>query len=150
MGRNYVAFALIAGNQHDGYCVERHGMMYPPEIGDTFNFGRGLTLWSGFFQTFVRDDLQADASAVERFVKMKGGMGASAEDINLRVAHMAGPGVWLVRNVDWKAWFKRAVHPEGAPAFFSMPTEHECDAAGIAYYLASVVLPRSRLFHAQP
>jgi hypothetical protein len=150
MGRNYVAWALIEGNQQDGYIVERHGMMYPPEIGDTFSFGRGLTLWSGFFLTFLREDLQADAAAAERFVKMKGGAGASAEDINLRIAGMVSPGTWLVRNVDWKTWFKRNVHPEGAPAFFSMPTEHEADAAGIAFYLASVVLPRSRLFHPQP
>lgn len=146
MGRNYVAWATVEGDPTNGYMVDRHGIIYPPDLGDTSSFGRSLSLWAGFFQIFLQQDLKPSAWAIERFVKMKGGAGAAAEDINLRIPGMTGPNGYLVRNVDWKVWFKKHVHPEGAPAYFRMPTEHEADAAGLAYYLASVILPRARLF----
>lgn len=141
-GRNYVSWAVIRGNVHKGFRLKRHGFIYPPDIGSTANFGSSLRLWASFFEVFLRKDLKPDAFAVERFIKMQGSAGSAAEDVNLRVAHMVAPDGYLVRNVDWKSWMKRHIHPDGAPAVFKTPTPHEADAAGIALYLGAVLLPR--------
>lgn len=141
-GRSYIAWAVVRGTVEDGFKLYRHGFIYPPDIGATGNFGSSLLLWDGFFDQFLRGDLKVDAFAVERFVKMMGSAGSSSEDVNLRVARMVRPNGFLVRNVDWKSWMKRYGHPDGAPALFKTPTPHEADAAGIAMYLGSVLLPR--------
>lgn len=141
-GRAYIAWAVLEGSTSEGWTLARHGFIYPPDLGSTSNFGSSLMLWDGFFDIFVREDLQASYFAVERFIKMQGSAGSAAEDVNLRVARMVRPNGFLVRNVDWKSWMKRMVHPEGAPAVFKTPTPHEADAAGIAFYLGSVLLPR--------
>jgi hypothetical protein len=141
-GRNYIAWAVIRGNTKLGFRLYRHGFIYPPDLGSTAAFGSSLLFWDGFFETFLRGDLRPDAFAVERFIKMQGSAGSAAEDVNLRVARMVRPDGFLVRNVDWKSWMKKKIHPEGAPAVFKTPTPHEADAAGIALYLGSVILPR--------
>jgi hypothetical protein len=141
-GRSYTAFAVIRGNVSQGFKLYRHGFIYPPDLGSTANFGSSLLLWDAFFENFLRNDLKVDAFAVERFIKMQGSAGSAAEDVNLRVGRMVRPGGFLVRNVDWKSWMKRHIHEDGAPAVFRTPTPHEADAAGIALYLGSVLLPR--------
>lgn len=146
-GRNYISWAVIKGTIGSGFKLKRHGFMYPPGLGGTTSFGSSLRLWGGFFEHFLRKDLKVDAYAVERFIKMQGSAGSAAEDVNLRVAHMTGPDGFLVRNVDWKSWMKRHIHPDGAPAVFKTPTPHEADAAGIALYLGAVLLPRQRNLH---
>lgn len=145
-GRQYIAWAVIRGTPESGWKLYRHGFIYPPELGNTASFGSGLLLWGGFFDHFVKKDLCANYCATERFIKMQGAAGSGAEDINLRVSQMARPGMSFVRNVDWKSWFKRTIHKDGAPAVFKTPTEHEADAAGIALYLGSVLLPRMKIY----
>lgn len=149
-GRNYVAFAVIEGNAIEGFELYRHGFIYPPDLGATADFGSSLQFWDGFFNVFLRNDLEVKAFAVERFIKMMGSAGSAAEDVNLRVSRMVGPDGFLVRNVDWKSWMKRNVHPDGAEAVFKTPTPHEADAAGIALYLGSVLLPRHRKQNLHP
>lgn len=141
-GRSYIAWAVIQGNLESGFSLYRHGFIYPPDLGSTAHFGSSLLLWDGFFENFLVNDLQPDAFAVERFIKMQGSAGSAAEDVNLRVARMVRPNGFLVRNVDWKSWMKKKIHPDGAPGVFRTPTPHEADAAGIALYLGSVILPR--------
>jgi len=67
-----------------------------------------------------------------------------SEDINLQLAGLAGPNAFFVRNTDWKRWFKTNIDQRGAPEYFGLSSDHEGDAAGIAYYLAGVLLPRER------
>ena len=55
-----------------------------------------------------------------------------------------GPSSFLVRNTEWKSWFQKYVHSKqdgGAHGYFNLSTPHESDAAGIALYLGSVILP---------
>lgn len=144
-GRKYVAWAVVVGLPSTGFRLYRHGLIYAPEMGDTWSFGRSLRFWESFFHMFMTRDLRVDAWVVERFKNQAGraGLGAASEEINLQIPAMSGPAARLVRNTDWKAWFKRYVHPEGAPAYFATPTPHEADAAGLALYLGSVLLPRA-------
>jgi hypothetical protein len=144
MGRNYVAWATVRGTAQHGFRLHRHGMLYGPELGDTATFGRSLTFWPSFFQHFVYNELGVKAYAAERFTYRPGGAGGASEEINIQIAGMGGPGGHLVRNTDWKSWFKKHVHADGAPGFFHTPTTHEADAAGIALYLACVLLPRAQ------
>jgi hypothetical protein len=143
MGRNYVAWATVRGTFNSGFHLHRHGFLFPPELGSTYEFGSTLNKWSNIFSWFVVKDLNADAWAAERFVYRPGGQGSGAEDICLRLGAMGVPSDGhMVRNTDWKSWFKRSVSPNGTQAFFCTPTEHEADAAGIALYLGSIILPR--------
>jgi len=142
MGRNYVAWAVVRGSLDQGFQLHRHGLLYPPDLGSTKNFGHTLTYWSHFFWMFLTLDLKPHGYGVERFVYRPGGQGAGAEDINLRLAGMMSPAGFLVRNTDWKTWFKRNVDSEGSLHYFRTPTEHEADAAGIALYTASVLWGR--------
>lgn len=136
MGRKYVAYAVLEYSDDVGYEVVRHGLMFPPDIGGTADFGRSLKQWENEFQMFVRHDLEVSLYGVERFTYRPGSQGQSSEEINLRIVGMQGPGSSNIRNTDWKSWFKREVHSGGAEEFFSFPTPHECDAAGIGLYTA--------------
>ena len=138
-GRKYIAWALICGNADTGFELERHGLLYPPDLGDTKSFGMSLRLWDSFFWAFVRGDLQPMAMGIERFTYRPGGTGGGSEDINLRLPAMMGHSSYLIRNTEWKSWFKRNVHKEGSEEYFGLPTPHEADAAGIALYTASVL-----------
>lgn len=142
MGRNYIAWAVVEGNEVDGWSLVRHGTLYPPDLGDTANYGQCLRFFSWFFEWFVINDMDVDYYGAERFIKMKGGAGTASEDINMYLGQMVLPHSRNVRNTDWKSWFKRHVHPDGAPAFFSTPTSHEADASGIALYTAQVLVGR--------
>jgi hypothetical protein len=148
MGRDYIAWSLLDGTKDDGFSLARHGIIYPPDHGDTQTFGSSLRFWEAFFEVFVRFDLEANACAAERFTYRPGGAGAAAEDINLRLPGMASTFTHLVRNTDWKSWFNRHVCADGTHAFFNTPTEHEADASGIALYLGCVILPRAKVFPA--
>jgi len=144
MGRKYIAWAVLRGSVERGFLLHRHGLLYPPDLGSTKLFGASLRMWESFFWTFVYRDLKPTAMAAERFTYRPGGQGASAEDINLRLPAMAGPNTFYFRNTEWKNWLHRNVCPKdqgGALSFFGTPTPHEADAAGIALYLGSVVLP---------
>lgn len=145
MGRKYVAWAIVRGSFDDGFSLYRHGLLYPPNLGDTKTFGSSLRLWEWFFWMFVERDLKPHAMAAERFTYRSTGGGQGSEDVNLRLPAMAGPSTFLVRNTEWKGWFHGNVHAKadgGAHSFFGLPTPHESDAAGIAFYLGSVLLPR--------
>lgn len=146
MGRKYIAWAVVRGTYTTGFTLYRHGLLYPPDIGDTSTFGTSLPFWTGFFWTFVSRDLKPVAFGVERFVYRPGGQGSGSEDINLRIPGMVGPNAHLIRNTEWKSWFKRNVDADGSAHFFGTPTDHEADAAGIALYTASVLLPRGKRF----
>lgn len=148
-GRNYVAWAVLRGSTDVGFMLHRHGTLMLPDIGDTASFGRSLKFWEMFFEWFLLKDLRPTAWAVERFTYRPGSQGQGAEDINLRLPGMSGPGVFLVRNTDWKSWFHRTVKEEGTQSFFRTPTPHEADAAGIALYLGSVLLPRTQRFQSE-
>ena len=143
MGRNYVAWAVVRGSFTAGFSLYRHGLIYDQPIGDTLNFGGSLNAWRGFLDVFKALDLKPTACAAERFVYRPGSQGQSAEEINLRLSAMKDENTFLVRNTDWKSWFKRSVNKNGSLAHFRTPTEHEADAAGIALYLGSVVLPKA-------
>jgi hypothetical protein len=148
MGRQYIAWSTLVPTNSGGWEVERHGILYPPLMGNTEYFGSSLDLFRSFFQHFLTHDLDVAAYASERFIKMMGSAGSAAEDVNLLLGQMTGPNQHMVRNVDWKRWFKAKVHPDGAPAFFATPTEHEADASGIGLYLGAVLLPRRKKTHA--
>lgn len=137
MGRNYVAWARAVQNERGNFVIDRHGLLYPPDLGDTDHFGLSLPFWGFFFDHFVRQEICARSYGVERFTYAPGSKGSAAEDINLRVAQMTGPGCILVRNTDWKSWFHKNIHEKGTLDYFGFPTPHECDAAGIALYTAS-------------
>lgn len=141
MGRQYIAWATLV-SVNDAWELERHGILYPPDMGTTAMFGNNLGLFRSFFQHFVQHDLEVGVYAAERFIKMMGNAGNASEDVNLLLGQMQGTSSHFVRNVDWKTWFKKKVHAEGAPAFFCLPTDHEGDAAGIGMYLGSVIMPR--------
>jgi hypothetical protein len=144
MGRNYVAWAVVRGSFDHGFSLYRHGLLYPPALGSTKAFGQSLKMWEWFFWMFIEKDLMPLATATERFTYRRGGGGQGAEDINLRLPAMTGPSSFLVRNVEWKSWFHKQVHAKkdgGARAYFGTPTDHEADAAGIALYLGTVILP---------
>ena len=144
LGRKYQAWAVVRGSDKRGFSLFRHGLLYPPDLGNTSPFGSSLPSWSTFFQTFINHDLKPHAMGVERFVYRPGGQGAGAEDINLRIPAMVGPSTFLIRNVEWKSYFKRHVWADGPEAYFGTPTPHEADAAGIALYTASVLFPRQK------
>jgi hypothetical protein len=150
-GRNYVAWAVLRGSPEDGFVLHRHGLLFPPDLGETSIYGTSLLLWAFFFEWFVLNDIRPTAWAVERFTYRPGSEGASSEDINIRLPGMTGPGAFLVRNTDWKSWFHdnvKAKEDGGTHSFFHTPTPHEADAAGMALYLGSVLLPRVERFRA--
>ena len=147
MGRNYIAWAVVRGTFDTGFELHRHGLLYPPDLGSTKHFGVSLGYWSSFFRMFVTEDLQTSVYGVERFVYRPGSQGAAAEDINLRITGMTGVGCSLIRNVEWKSWFKRHVDAEGSQHYFRLPTGHEADAAGIALYTASVLFQPHGILH---
>lgn len=144
MGRNYVAWAVLRGNDDSGYCLHRHGTIRMPDVGDTLHFAQSVRWWAHFIEWFIMRDVQPIAWAVERFTYRPGSQGQASEEINLHIAGlMPGAGAFAVRNTDWKRWFFANV-AESTQAFFRTPTEHEADAAGIAMYLGCVLLPRVR------
>jgi hypothetical protein len=138
-GRDYVAWASVVGDLETGFSLERHGILYPPTLGNTKHFGGSLHFWSCAFGIFLREDLQPSIYGIERFVYTPGGKGGGSEDINLRLPGMWGVGAHYVRNTDWKSWFKRNVDKEGAQHHFRLGTPHESDSAGIATYTACVL-----------
>lgn len=146
MGRNYVAWAVLRGTREDGFSLHRHGVLYPPDLGSTFQFGHSLRYWEWLFDVFVTYDLNPSACAAERFTYRPGGQGGASEDVNLRLPGMYAPLMHMVRNTDWKTWFHRYVCADGTLSFFGTPTQHEADAAGIAMYLGGVILPRAMVF----
>ena len=127
----------------DGFKLHRHGIIYPPETHDTVNFGRHMHFYSAFVTWFLKTDIRASAVGIERF-EYRPGAGKYSEGVNLHVSALrAGwPTAYLVRPREWKTWFQRYVHKEGAQAFFGTPTPHEADAGGIALYLGCILLPR--------
>lgn len=133
-GRKYIAWALLEGV--DNLTVTRHGMLFPPSLGPTADFGQSIKPWNDLVWAFLTFDLKPDVIGIERFVYTPGGKGAGAEEINLRIPAILGPEARLVRNVDWKSWFKRSVNADGAHDHFKLHTPHESDAAGIAMYVA--------------
>ena len=143
MGSKYVAWSVLRYSAEFGWEPDRHGIIYPPSIGDTFDFGNNLGLWNTFFCHFVKEDLNVDAYGVERFTYRPGSQGQSSEAINLQLPGMRGLNSFLIRNTEWKSWFKRTVSKDGAEAFYGMSTPHECDASGIALYTGSVLLPKA-------
>ncbi len=148
-GRNYVAWAVLRGSVDSGFSLYRHGLLLLPDLGPIGEFGRSLSFWRSFFEWFVLKDLRPTAWAIERFNYRPGSQGQGSEDINLHIPAMLGPGVFLVRNTEWKMWFHNNVRSKetgGSHSFFRTPTPHEADAAGIALYLGSVLLPRLPLF----
>ena len=151
MGRNYVAWAVLRGSYDCGFSLYRHGIATTPDLGETEVFGTSLVHWQFFFEWFVLKDLRPTAWAIERFTYRPGSQGSSSEDINLQIPAMNGPGAFLVRNTEWKNWFHSTVKEKedgGTHSFFHTPTPHEADAAGIALYLGSVLLPRVQRFRA--
>ncbi len=136
MGRKYVAFSVLEYTEELGYTPVRHGLIFPPDIGDTDNFGYSLKQWEYEFQNFVENDLEVSLYGIERFTYRPGSQGQSAEEINLRIVGMQGTGSVNIRNTEWKSWFKRNVCADGAEAFYGFSTPHECDAAGIGLYTA--------------
>ena len=144
-GRNYVAWAVVRGTYDDGFSLYRHGMIELGDIGTTATFGSSLGLWGWFFELFVRRDLRPCAVGIERFTYRPGSTGQISEEVSLHIGRILGPGVYAVRNTDWKGWAKRNLGvTELLSEYFHTPSEHEADAAGIALYTASVVLPRQQ------
>lgn len=139
-GRSYTAWAVLRGTARDGFELYRHGLLFPPDIGATKTFGRSLPYWGSFFQVFIEFDLKPHIIGIERFVYRPGGQGQGAEDINLRIPAMIDPRTYLVRNTDWKRYFTKYVCSEGTLPYFGTPTPHEADAAGIAMYLAGMLI----------
>jgi hypothetical protein len=141
MGRQYLAWAVVRGNQTDGFQLYRHGFLFPPT--DVKPFGSYLPLYSWFSQAFIQKDLMVSMIVAERFTYRPGSTGQGAEDINLLLGGLllADVRVNLVRNTDWKSWFKRSFSKE-SQEYFQTPTPHEGDAAGLALYGASVLWSR--------
>jgi hypothetical protein len=151
-GGNYVAWAVLRGSLDRGFLLYRHGLLMTPNLGDNSIFGTSLGFWASFFEWFVLKDLRPTAWAVERFTYRPGSQGGAAEDVNLQIPGMNGPGAFLVRNTDWKTWFHNNVRSKeagGTQSFFHTPTQHEADACGIALYLGSVLLPRVQRFRSE-
>lgn len=137
-GRKYIAWAVVTEYNQGEWSLSRHGLIYPPPLGNTKSFGHTTRMWSYMFDVFMEYDLDVSAFGIERFVYTPGGRGSGSEDINLRLPGMSRVGSHLIRNVDWKVWFKKNVNSEGAYEHFGTPTPHEADAAGIALYTACV------------
>lgn len=137
MGGKYVAWYVME-RQDEEFVPYAFGTIHCPDIGPTKDFGQ-LFQFRCLFETFVFQDL-ADMGVkhaiAERFVYQgRMGHGQSAEEINLRLATMKSvlPNLYMVRNTDWKTWFRRITGMD-APDFYRTVTPHQGDAGGIALY----------------
>ena len=140
MGSKYLAWSIVERRGEELVPVHS-GMLYCPPIGDTKSFGQ-LFLFRCLFEQFALVDMPAMGVShwiAERFVH-QGMMGhsQSSEEINLRLATMKAviPQMYMVRNTDWKSWFKR-ITTVAADEFFVTPTPHQADSSGIACYGAA-------------
>ena len=142
LGRKYLAWTLIRKDDEGYWFRDRAGLLFPPDIGTTKNFGR-MGLWRCVVDVFFRDELgPVDRAVAERFVYSPGPGGQSSEDINLRLSIMSlmVPELHLIRNTDWKGWFARTHNKQNTQeALGHMCTSpHEADSWGMALYGAQL------------
>jgi hypothetical protein len=142
MGAKYVAWSVVERTTETELQLIASGMLWAPDIGDTQHYGQ-LFLFRCLFEQLV-EHTEKEHSAVhwigERFVHQGSiGHGQSSEEINLRLATMKSvmPYMYMVRNTDWKTWFKRNSGDRTTDRVFVVPTPHQADAAGIACYGAA-------------
>lgn len=140
MGSKYVAWSIIQ-RQCDNLVLLNSGMLYCPPIGETKAFG-DLFLFRCLFEQLALVDMREEGVSrwiAERFVHQgMTGHSQSSEEINLRLATMkaAIPSLYMVRNTDWKSWFKRTTS-KTTDEFFLTPTPHQADSTGIACFGAA-------------